>query len=270
MALKALIIRQPWIGMILRGEKTWEMRNQRCTHRGLIALIEQGTGTVVGTASVVDDLPPLTEAQLRAHRDKHGIPEAQFAEMMARGWVRPWVLADVQRLPRPVHYVHPSGAVKWVNLSADEEVAILASCGKGDVLSARVANSDVSVTAEHPAMARRVLREVENTADVKIPSDASTSIRRSGNKLYIDVEWDDDLRVRRKRTPAWAQGVGTLAALVCMFSQAAFVIHFILGMMSSNISALSAFKWVIPIVIGAFTAELFGKGRMLRNESRAR
>lgn len=264
--LKALIIRQPWIGMILRGEKTWEMRKQRCTHRGLIALIEQGTGTVVGTARIVDDLPPLTESELRARRDKHGIPEAQIAEVMANGWVRPWLLADVQRLSQPIRYDHPSGAVGWVILSADEEAAVRASISSRVLSTTAVASPGATITAEHAAMARCVVRRVEGAAHVKIPEDASTSIRRRGKKLYIDVEWDDRQPARRKRPRSWVKGVGTLAALVCMFSQAAFVIHLVLGMMSSSISALSAFKWAIPIIIGASTAAAFGQGHMLRNE----
>jgi hypothetical protein len=116
MALKGLIIRQPWIGMILAGTKTWEMRSTGWKHRGPIALIEKGTGRVVGTARMVEDRAPLTEAEMRATMRHHGIPADQIAGVVADGWVRPWVLADVKKLVRPVPYVHPPGAVKTVNL----------------------------------------------------------------------------------------------------------------------------------------------------------
>ena len=51
--MQGLIIRQPYIDMILDGRKTWEMRSKRCNRRGQIALIQQGTKTVVGVADVV-------------------------------------------------------------------------------------------------------------------------------------------------------------------------------------------------------------------------
>ena len=45
---RALIVRQPWIDLILSGEKTWEMRSRPTNVRGRIGLIEQGTGLIVG------------------------------------------------------------------------------------------------------------------------------------------------------------------------------------------------------------------------------
>ena len=36
--MKGLIIREPWIGMIMDGSKTWELRTQHTTMRGEIAL----------------------------------------------------------------------------------------------------------------------------------------------------------------------------------------------------------------------------------------
>jgi hypothetical protein len=57
---RGLIIDQPWIGKILRGEKTWEMRSTRTSIRGPIALIEKGSGTVVGVASILSSLCPMS------------------------------------------------------------------------------------------------------------------------------------------------------------------------------------------------------------------
>lgn len=117
--MKALIIRSPWIDLILSGNKTWEMRSRNCSYRGPIALIAGGTGKVVGTAELVDCLPKLDADQMRAHHAEHAIPEDRMDEVIADGWVQPWVLGNVQRLPQPVPYQHPNGAVTWVNLPPD-------------------------------------------------------------------------------------------------------------------------------------------------------
>src|SRR5882724_4451059 len=55
--MKALVIDEPWITAILKGDKTWEMRKKNCKIRGEIALIRKGSGLVVGTAHVVDSRP---------------------------------------------------------------------------------------------------------------------------------------------------------------------------------------------------------------------
>ena len=121
MTLKGLIVRQPWIGKILAGSKTWEMRSTGWKHRGPIALIEKGSGLVVGVARMVDDRAPLTLTEMLKTIHLHGIPADDIPGVVRDGWVRPWVLTDVRRLNRPVPYLHPSGAVKTVNL--DETVS---------------------------------------------------------------------------------------------------------------------------------------------------
>ncbi|KAB7646099.1 hypothetical protein [Polymorphobacter fuscus] len=123
MALKGLIIRQPWIEMILAGTKTWEMRSERTALRGPIALIEKGTGLVVGTAILSDSLPPLSPEDMGACRTNHGIPAEMSGEVGFK-WFTPWVLTEARRLAQPVPYVHRSGAVIWVELDADVEMAV--------------------------------------------------------------------------------------------------------------------------------------------------
>ncbi len=123
MALKGLIIRQPWIEMILDGTKTWEMRSERTALRGPIALIEKGSGLVVGTATLSDSLPPLSPEDMGACRTNHRIP-AEISGEVGFKWFTPWVLTEVRRLARPVPYVHRSGAVIWVELDADVEITV--------------------------------------------------------------------------------------------------------------------------------------------------
>ncbi len=126
---RGLVIREPWIGMILRGEKTWELRSKNTSMRGPIALIRAGSGQVVGTAVLARTLPALTAANFAGYRAQHGVPEAQQAEALATGWVVPWVLEQVQPLDPPLPYRHPSGAVTWVVLEPDV-VAALAGPGR--------------------------------------------------------------------------------------------------------------------------------------------
>jgi hypothetical protein len=120
---RGLIIRTPWIDMILNGTKTWEMRKQRIAIRGLIALIRKGSGTVVGVANLTDCLAPLTEAEFQSSEQLHGISAAMAPAIMSDRWVIPWVLEDAVAIP-PVPYKHRSGAVKWVKLEPDVSLSI--------------------------------------------------------------------------------------------------------------------------------------------------
>ncbi len=115
--MKGLIIDEPWIGFILKGEKTWEMRKTVCNFRGTFALIRKGSGSVVGAAQLLNSLPPLISPEAySAAQPYHRIPTARQKQAFEDGWRTPWVLAAVRPLPRPVSYFHPSGAVIWVNL----------------------------------------------------------------------------------------------------------------------------------------------------------
>ncbi|EIR4194459.1 ASCH domain-containing protein [Vibrio parahaemolyticus] len=110
---KGLIIKRPWINLILDGLKVWEMRSRRTNIRGTIALIEQGTGLIVGLANLTDSLGPLSKDKLIAAYDKHKVDYAAMPELLK--WCNPWVLENAHRI-EPVPYQHKSGAVTWVNI----------------------------------------------------------------------------------------------------------------------------------------------------------
>jgi hypothetical protein len=130
MTMKALIIRSPWIDLILEGKKTWEMRTRQTHMRGRIALIRAGSGHIYATAELVDCLQPLNAEQMRLTRSQHGIADGHIASVLANKWSTPWVLRDVRLLKAPVPYSHPSGAVTWVDLpNFDDE----ASCPSSPV-----------------------------------------------------------------------------------------------------------------------------------------
>jgi len=112
--MKGLIIKQPWIDLILDGEKPWEIRGRATTIRGTIALIKSGTGLVLGLVDVVDSLE-LTPDTFYQAEVQHRIPNPA-TRPLPYPRIYAWVLAHPQRLLVPQHYVHPQGAVIWVNL----------------------------------------------------------------------------------------------------------------------------------------------------------
>ncbi len=111
--MKGLLIKQPWIDMILTRRKTWEIRGSATSVRGRIALIQSGSGTIVGTCDLADVIGPLSVKDFRDNVTRHRVPR--------KGWSyykRPhaWLLRNARRLRNPVPYEHPQGAVIWVNL----------------------------------------------------------------------------------------------------------------------------------------------------------
>ena len=122
--MRGLIIREPWIGHILAGKKTWEMRTRPTSVRGRIGLIRKGSGMVIGVANLVESLAPLDARSLAASRDRHGIMPEHEEEALEGGWVYPWVLSDVRKLPRPVPAGQKPGQVIWVTLAPSTIAAI--------------------------------------------------------------------------------------------------------------------------------------------------
>lgn len=111
---RGLVIRQPHIGKILDGMKTWEMRSRPTKIRGVVGLIEAGSGLVVGEAEIVGvKEAPKTLFARHMTQAFHGIPEERF-DVMDR-WCWAWVMENVLRYDDPIPYDHPQGAVIWVS-----------------------------------------------------------------------------------------------------------------------------------------------------------
>jgi site-specific recombinase XerC len=119
--MKGLVIDEPWISLIISGQKTWEMRSRNTLVRGRIALIRKGSKTVIGTADLVRTLPKLSPAELKAGVDNHRVPESEIVKEFKHNTA--WVLQRARPLREPIPYRHPAGAVIWVNL--DPEVAAM-------------------------------------------------------------------------------------------------------------------------------------------------
>ena len=108
-----LVIKRKWLDLILSGQKTWEIRGSRTTKRERIALIESGSGHVVGEAKIADCLLSSL-SELQQHGDKHRIEDVSIIKYRKS---YAWVLTEVKRHMVPMPYEHPQGAVTWINLA---------------------------------------------------------------------------------------------------------------------------------------------------------
>ena len=109
---RALIVRQPWLDLILSGEKTWEMRSKPTKVRGRIGLIEQGTGLIVGECELVNSGESINNFNLGYGQHLHKVNDFDLLEK----WHYPWVLSNAVRYEVPIKYKHPRGAVTWVRI----------------------------------------------------------------------------------------------------------------------------------------------------------
>jgi hypothetical protein len=76
---RALLVKQPWAGLLARGEKQWELRSRHTLTRGRVAFVASGTGGfIVGGATLVDCLGPLSRAELAAAGAQHRVPPGSF------------------------------------------------------------------------------------------------------------------------------------------------------------------------------------------------
>ena len=121
---KGLVIDAPWISLILSGQKDWEMRSTGTSHCGWFGLIWKGMGSVYGVARLTGAGDPMSPQEMIEAFEHHRIPEEMIRSGAVAKWNRPWFLADVVRLPSPVRYKHPNGAVTWVELSESVSLAI--------------------------------------------------------------------------------------------------------------------------------------------------
>ena len=105
-SVKGLIIRSPWVEMMLDGNKTWEMRGTYTHIRGKIALIRNGSGLVVGTCNLVDVKGPLTRKEFQKNRRKAGLSQSE-ARWLPYDTTYAWVVKSAKKFRRPRHYKHP-------------------------------------------------------------------------------------------------------------------------------------------------------------------
>lgn len=123
--MKALIVEKRYLDLILNGSKTWEMRSKNCLHRGDMALIEKGSGTVVGVVNIVDSGPEVPSLAAYAIAEPmHRIPSAKQGAAFDGKWVIPWVLKNPRRLAKPVRYIHKKGQQSRFELDPDVAIEV--------------------------------------------------------------------------------------------------------------------------------------------------
>jgi hypothetical protein len=112
--LNGLLVHAPLIDLIWGGSRTWEIRGTRTSRRGRIALMQSGTGTVIGVPELVDVVVPLTLAEHAANVSKAGFPKNERISRLPYPRTLGWVLQRPHHLKQPVPYADPYGAVIWV------------------------------------------------------------------------------------------------------------------------------------------------------------
>lgn len=108
-----LIIRQPYIGDILTGDKLWELRTANTNRRGLIYLIESGSGLIKGFTELKDSIR-LDKELYDSSFDKHRVA-IPYEDCRWNQYA--WVMQDTHKFLHPYKYQHPRGAVIWVRLT---------------------------------------------------------------------------------------------------------------------------------------------------------
>ena len=108
---RGLIIRKEWLHEIFHNGKVWEMRSMSTNMRGRIALIEGGSGLIVGQCELVDSFE-VTASEAASNFNKHRVADLSLLTK----WRFAWVIKNVNPYETPVPYKHPKGAVIWVNL----------------------------------------------------------------------------------------------------------------------------------------------------------
>lgn len=110
--MKGLIIKSPYIELILEGKKKWEIRGSKTNIRGTIGLIKSGSKKVFGEVDLVDCI----ELNLDMYNEYCSELYGKKEEKMPYKRTYAWVVKNPKIYDSPKSYVHPMGAIIWVNL----------------------------------------------------------------------------------------------------------------------------------------------------------
>ena len=108
-----LVVKNPWLELILAGKKVWEIRDASTKVRGKIHLaLSGGGGRIVGQCHITNSLA-IDKGVLGKHVVKHCVKDLGMIP-----YPRPhaWVLSKARRYKTPFKYSHPRGAIQWVKL----------------------------------------------------------------------------------------------------------------------------------------------------------
>jgi len=108
-----LIIQQPWIGLLLDGHKTLEIRGQACKKpkgEKVHLALSGGGGIILGQMTFVASHGPLSRAEYKARCERHCV----WGDTLPYGSsTYAWEFKGPMRFRRPVPYVHQQGCVVW-------------------------------------------------------------------------------------------------------------------------------------------------------------
>ena len=110
---RVLMVKQPWLDLILGNSKVWEIRGSHTFRRGKIHLGLSGAGgRILGHCNITDSFA-IPRSRLKKTYEKHCIKDCSTIT-----YDRPyaWVLAQAHRYETPLPFAHPQGAVAWVKL----------------------------------------------------------------------------------------------------------------------------------------------------------
>jgi hypothetical protein len=123
---RALLIREPFISLILTSRKRWELRGTPTKIRGRIGLVKSGSGLIFGECKIVRCDGPIDYLELLKSSDlscqeKEALrrdgrpPYLQKGGSTSRTYA--WVLSEPRVYREPIPYRHPSGAITFVDLT---------------------------------------------------------------------------------------------------------------------------------------------------------
>lgn len=113
MEIYGLLIKKQYLDLILGGSKLWELRSRNTSRRGIICLIESGSGLIKGLA----DLNSTIKLDKTTYDNNYELHQISTPYEDCRWNKYAWEFDSVEVLDHPIAYQHPQGAVIWVNLS---------------------------------------------------------------------------------------------------------------------------------------------------------
>ena len=114
-----LLVRQPWLGLLLAGQKSLEIRGSRCNKDGqriYLALPGAG-GLVLGSVEFTACTGPLTAAEYAARQSEHCVAAQAGAPLPYGGSTYAWSVREPVRFAEPVPYTHRPGCVVWATMA---------------------------------------------------------------------------------------------------------------------------------------------------------
>jgi hypothetical protein len=113
---RCLLVKDPHANSILTGQKLWEIRGSATKIKGRVGIAKSGTGLIFGSVEVVGSCPVTLDDLVSSPN----LPASEH-EMFRRGGMfykqpHAWELRDAVLFSQPIPYIHPQGAVIWVNL----------------------------------------------------------------------------------------------------------------------------------------------------------